>query len=69
MNLSAIPLRRSIGFKLSLVVAAVIFAAVMTAALPVLLIIKPQSLSHPNRSLGNQVTICGNAMVTASVAS
>ena len=31
---SAIPLRRSIGFKLSLVVAAVIFAAVMTAAAP-----------------------------------
>ncbi|HEY7799650.1 MAG TPA: ATP-binding protein [Hyphomonadaceae bacterium] len=30
---SAIPLRRSIGFKLSLVVAAVIFAAVMTAAI------------------------------------
>src|SRR5262245_35520962 len=29
---SAIPLRRSIGFKLSLVVAAVIFAAVVTAA-------------------------------------
>src|ERR1700754_4361887 len=30
---STVPLRRSIGFKLSLVVAAVIFAAVMTAAI------------------------------------
>ena len=36
------------------------FAAVMTAALPVLLILIPQFLSHPNKRLGSHITICGN---------